>query len=82
MTYNIEFYETSTGKSPVWEFFEELRYNSTKDKNSRIQYQQMGMYMQLLQEHGFQLPNTIIKHIQGDIWELRPGNNRITTCFS
>ena len=49
MTYNVEFYETATGKSPVWEFFEELRCNSTKDKNFRIQYQQMGMYMQLLQ---------------------------------
>lgn len=77
MSYTIEFYESSTGKSPVWDFFEELRCKSTNDKNARIQFQQMGLYMQLLQEHGFQLSNTIIKHIQDDIWELRPGNNRI-----
>ena len=77
MAYSIEFYETATGKSPVWDFFEELRCKSTNDKNARIQFQQMGLYMQLLQEHGFQLSNTIIKHLQDDIWELRPGNNRI-----
>lgn len=58
-------------------FFEELRCKSTNDKNARIQFQQMGLYMQLLQEHGFQLSNTIIKHLQDDIWELRPGNNRV-----
>lgn len=77
MAYSIEFYETATGKSPVWDFFEELRCKSTNDKNARIQFQQMGLYMELLQEHGFQLSNTIIKHLQDDIWELRPGNNRI-----
>lgn len=77
MAYSIEFYETATGKSPVWDFFEELRCKSTNDKNARIQFQQMGLYMQLLQEHGFQLSNTIIKHLQDDIWELRPGNNRV-----
>ena len=77
MAYSIEFYETATGKSPVWDFFEELRCKSTNDKNARIQFQQMGLYMQLLQEHGFQLSNTIKKHLQDDIWELRPGNNRV-----
>ena len=77
MAYSIEFYETATGKSPVWDFFEELRCKSTNDKNARIQFQQMGLYMQLVQEHGFQLSNTILKHLQDDIWELRPGNNRV-----
>ena len=32
---------------------------------------------QLLEENGTNLPTTIVKHIEGEIYELRPGNNRI-----
>lgn len=32
MAYSIEFYETATGKSPVRDFFEELRCKSANDK--------------------------------------------------
>lgn len=77
MTYEIIFYERENGKSEIWDFLEELRLKSFKNKNARIQqYKQMLLYIELLQNNGTLLPNNITKHIE-DIWELRPGNNRI-----
>ena len=36
----------------------------------------IGMYI-LLQNNGIRLPENITKHIDENIWELRPGSNRI-----
>lgn len=74
MTYEIIFYERENGKSEIWDFLEELRLKSLKNKNARIQYKQMLLYIELLQNNGTLLPNNITKHIEEDIWELRPGN--------
>ena len=73
----VEFYETKDGKSEVWDFLECLRIKSVNNKDLRIQYKQISLYIQLLQDHGTRLPDNITKHIVDDIWELRPGHNRI-----
>ena len=31
----------------------------------------------MLKNQGTNLPNNVTKHIEGKIWELRPGSNRI-----
>lgn len=77
MAYNIIFYEKSNGESQVWNFLEELRKKSSTNKNARIQYKQATLCIELLQNNGTRLPDTITKHIDENIWELRPGNNRI-----
>ena len=74
--FQVEFYEDASGYSDVREFLEELRQQIAKNKDARIQYQQLVMYIELLQRHGTQLSNNIVKLITDDIWELRPGNNR------
>lgn len=75
--YTVEFYEKANGKSDVWDFLEELRIKSTSNKDARIQFKQLSLYIQLLQDNGTNLPSTITKHLDEDIWELRPGNNRV-----
>lgn len=75
--YKVGFYEKSDGVSELWDFIEKLRLKSATSKDARVQYKQISFYIQLLQENGTYLPNTITKHIEDDIWELRPGNNRI-----
>ena len=75
--YNIEFYEKATGKSEIWDFLEKLRQKATNNKDARIQYKQILLHIQLLQDNGTILPENITKHIEDDIWELRPGTNRI-----
>lgn len=75
--YNIEFYEKANGKSEIWDFLEKLRQKATNNKDARIQYKQILLHIQLLQDNGTILPENITKHIEDDIWELRPGTNRI-----
>ena len=78
--YRIIFYEKN-GKSEVWDFLEELREKADYSKDARIQYKQILLYIQLLQENGKNLPENICKYLGQDIWELRPGYNRILFFF-
>lgn len=75
--YNIEFYEDSNGRSELWEFLESLRVKAATNKDARIQYKQISLYIQLLEDNGTRLNENITKHLDDDIWELRPGNNRV-----
>lgn len=77
MAYNIIFYENLHGESEIWNFLETLRQKSVTNKNARIQYNQAMLYLQLLQDNGTMLPNNITKHIDENIWEIRPCSNRI-----
>ena len=75
--YNIEFYKDSNGRSELWEFLESLRVKAATNKDARIQYKQISLYIQLLEDNGTRLNENITKHLDDDIWELRPGNNRV-----
>ena len=77
MKHTVEFYEKANGRSDVWDFLEELRNKLTNSKDARIQYKQLSLCIQLLQDHGTLLPENVAKHLEDDIWELRPGNNRV-----
>ena len=79
--YTIEFYENANGESELWDFLEELRKKSSSNKDCRIQYKQIIYYIELLQNNGARLPDNITKHLDDDIWELRPGNNRVLYFF-
>lgn len=73
----IKFFENSEGSSDLWDFLEELRIKSYKSKDCHIQYKQIIFYIELLRINGTNLPNTIVRHLEEDIYELRPGNNRV-----
>ena len=75
--YKIEFYEKPDGTSDIWDFLVKLRQKAHTNKDARIQLKQIRLHIQLLQEIGTRLPNNITKHLVEDIWELRPGNNRV-----
>ena len=75
--YNIEFYSTEDGVSELWDFLDELQRKAATSKDARIQHKQIVLYIQLLEDHGTRLGENITKHLTEDIWELRPGNNRV-----
>lgn len=50
---------------------------NTTSKDARIQFNQIVFYIDLLAKNGTTLPPNITKHLEEDIWELRPGNNRV-----
>ena len=75
--YNIEFYSTADGTSELRDYLINLRSKSLNNKDARIQHKQIAQYIQLLEDHGTYLGDNITKHLEDDIWELRPGNNRV-----
>lgn len=75
--FNVDFYETSDGFSEVREFLDSLRYKAAASKDARIQYKQIVRYIELLQINGTNLSIEVVKHLEDELWELRPGNNRI-----
>lgn len=64
-------------QSELLELINSLRTDSLKNKNARIQHNQISLHIYLLQTYGTSLSEKYTKHIDEDIWELRPGNNRI-----
>ena len=79
--YTVEFYEDARGNSEVRDYFEQLAQHSLTDKNARINKNKVFTYIKALQEYGTRVGSPIVKHITGDLWELRPLNNRIFFFF-
>lgn len=73
--YTIHFYKDKKGKEPVSEYLEELIKKN--DKDSRIKVNKINDYIEALKEYGTSLKEPYIKHIEGEIWELRPLRDRI-----
>lgn len=73
--HKIYFYKDRNGTEPVYDYLKELREKN--DKNSRINANKIADYIKILQEYGTQAGEPYIKHLDGDIWELRPLRNRV-----
>ncbi len=75
--YKVVFYEDKGGYSELYEELLRLKQCAPTSKDARIQFKQIVFYIELLKKNGTRLSNEEVKHIQGDIWELRPDDNRI-----
>lgn len=73
--HQLYFYRNKNGKSPVKDYIIEL--SKRKDKDSRIKFNKIRDYLIILSEHGTRAGEPYIKHLDGDIWELRPIRDRI-----
>lgn len=73
--YSIKFYKDKFGIEPLKDYFQEL--GNKKDKHSRININKIRDYLKALSEYGTSLGEPYIKHLSGEIWELRPIRNRI-----
>ena len=73
--HTIHFYRSKDGKRPVADYIREL--TEKNDKDSRIKLHKIQDYINALSEYGLQLREPYIKHLDGDIWELRPLRDRI-----
>lgn len=73
--HKIVFYSDRNGKEPVYEYMQELSKNNTKD--TRIKLNKIRSYVKALSEFGTQIGEPYVKHLDGDIWELRPIRDRI-----
>lgn len=73
--HKIHFYKTKDGSRPVADYIIELKTKS--DKDSRIKLNKIQDYINALSKYGLQLREPYIKHLDGEIWELRPLRDRI-----
>lgn len=73
--FDIEFYQNTKGIAPVQQYLDELVKSNSKD--SRIKLNKIRDYMKILSLHGTHAGEPYIKHLDDDIWELRPLRDRI-----
>lgn len=73
--YRVNFYKDRNGKQPVLDYLKSL--SKKKDKNSRLNFEKMNDYIEILRRYGTHAGQPYIKHIEDGIWELRPLRNRI-----
>ena len=77
----IVFYEDENGYSDVMEFIMDLNNRSKTDKNARINRNKITAYLDLLMEMGTRIGEPVTKHLEGEIWELKPLANRILYAY-
>ena len=73
--HRVFFYKDKNGKEPVAEYITELARR--KDKDSRIKLNKIRDYIKILSEYGTRAGEPYLKHVDGEIWELRPLRDRI-----
>jgi len=79
--YDVIFYSNTRGEELIVEFINELRQKSHTDKNARINFNKIVAYIDLLCEKGVRVGEPVVKHVDGDIWEIRPLDNRILFAY-
>lgn len=77
--YKIVFYRDKNGKSEVVEYLKELSVKT--DKDSRINFGKIIAYFNKLMQYGTRIGDPVTKHLDGEIWELRPLKNRILYAY-
>lgn len=76
--YHIEFYRQENGYSPMEALMNELESRAHESKDGRIQWKQMVRQIDTLAELGIEcMPVNMTKHIDENLWELRPGRRRV-----
>lgn len=73
--HKIYFYKDKNGNEPVAEYIADLAQKN--DKNSRIKLNKIRDYIKALSEYGTRAGEPYVKHLDGEIWELRPLRDRI-----
>lgn len=75
--FEIIFYHDKNGKSDILDYLDNLNQNSATSKDARINHTKILTYLSALAHYGTRIGQPTVKHIEGNIWELRPLNNRI-----
>ena len=75
--YKVIFYKHQDGSEPIKDILLALSQKARSNKNDRIQFNKISTYIRALQLYGTRVGQPVVKHIDGDLWELRPLENRI-----
>jgi len=73
--HNIHFYKDKRGNEPVLDYIQSVARRS--DKDSRIKANKIRDYVKYLRQEGLNSGEPYVKHLDNEIWELRPLSDRI-----
>ena len=73
--HQIIFYQRANGETPVLDYLRSL--GESNGKENRIKYNKIAQYIKVLEDKGTRAGEPFMKRIEGDIWELRPLQDRI-----
>jgi len=79
--YKIIFYEDKNGNSEVVSYIKELQKRSKKSKECRILFNKIVAYLDMLEEQGTRIGEPFTKHLEEDLWELRPLKHRFLYAY-
>jgi phage-related protein len=75
--FEVHFFEDKQGRQPIKEVLLNLRDKAKNSKDAKVQYNKILASIRSLEEYGTRIGEPKLKHIDGDIWELRPRSHRI-----
>lgn len=75
--FNIIFYADNNGESELLDYINYLDRKSISSKSDRIKLKQIMLCISMLKRDGTMIGEPYVKHIKDELWELRPGKNRI-----
>lgn len=79
--YEIIFYKDKNGCSSVLEYIETLKEKRFTSKDAKIKFKKVSTYIDMLSESGLEIGEPYIKHLDDEIWELRPLRDRILFAY-
>ncbi|WP_242822954.1 type II toxin-antitoxin system RelE/ParE family toxin [Syntrophobotulus glycolicus] len=63
------------------EYLKDLQSKSVTSKKERVRHKKIIEYFDVLAEYGTRARKPYVKHIEDDIWELRPKNYRFFFAY-
>jgi len=79
--FEVEFYDDKSGNEPIKDFILELEEKGKTSKADRNRADTIYRYIRVLEKSGTRAGLPYVKHIDGDIWELRPNSDRVFFFF-
>lgn len=79
--YKIIFYKDKNGYSSILEYIETLKEKRFTSKHAKIKFKKISSYLDMLSEDGLEIGKPYIKHLENEIWELRPLRDRILFAY-
>ena len=75
--YEVYFYQDKNGNEPVRNYLNDLEQKSLSNKENRVKFNKIDQYIEILRMYGTTAGEPYMKHLEGEIWELRPLRDRI-----
>ena len=74
--YEVIFWQDINGFSETQDYIYELKEKSIKSKDARIKLNKIVEYIDILERYGTQVGEPYVKHLEGELYELRPLRDR------